>query len=146
MKGSNMSDDLSPAAQLQAQAAEELAERTGGTDVYVPVVNSNYTPEGIVRLEGYVPPLNGGILSDQYIIGHKVALEDDPLNKLESGPHEDNAWVDPNEKDEEEGTPEAFSPTESDTSQDAEAENPDRTSPQNQTEPDQSNSGGVGLL
>jgi hypothetical protein len=74
--------------------------------MYVPVTNFNYLPEGIVRLEGYVPPLNGGNPDDIYLAAHKELLESDP-NGLESGPHEDNEWVDPNEPPDE-GTPVAL--------------------------------------
>jgi len=90
-----MTDEDTPAATLLAKATEQLNEKTGGEDVYVPAVNLNYIPEGIVRPEGWVPPLNGGNLDDFIILKQKAALEDDPVNNLESGPHEDNEWVDP---------------------------------------------------
>jgi len=115
--------EVSPAVALKMKAQEKITALSEGEDIYVPVVNSNYLPEGIVRLEGWVPPASGGILEDHNIIGQKIALEDDPLNGLESGPHPDNEWVDPTPPLDGgiiDPPPEAdpqVSPTESDTSQ-----------------------------
>lgn len=60
--------------------------------IYVPVVNANYLPEGIVRLEGYVSPASGGNPDDALIAQQKAELES---LGLESGPTDENAWVDP---------------------------------------------------
>lgn len=138
-------ENVTEAGELLAKATEHLYEKTGGTDVFVPVTNSNYLPEGIVRLEGWVPPINGGNLDDLVVLKHKAALEDDPLNKLESGAHEDNNYVDPNETEEDSGGEETISPNEPGDSQ-APAptdENPDRTSPENQENPSLSNTSGL---
>jgi hypothetical protein len=95
--------------------------------VYVPVTNSNYTPEGIVQLEGYVNPASGGVPEDQYVASQKTALEDDPLNALSSGPNDENAWVDPNAEPEPE--PEADEPVATSTSDtETEEESPEPAS------------------
>lgn len=66
--------------------------------VYVPVTNVNYVPEGIVQFEGYVNPDSGGVPDDKNIATQKTNLEN---AGLVSGPNDENAWVDPNEPDEE---------------------------------------------
>ena len=97
--------------------------------VYVPVTNSNYLPEGIGQLEGYVSPASGGIPEDHNIAGVKAALEDDPLNALTSGPNDDNAWVDPNAEPEPEPDPVAASTSDTEDEKSEPEESPNQASP-----------------
>jgi hypothetical protein len=150
MEGKDMADNKStvnkPPAIGPANTLATLSEDI--EPVYVPVVNVNYLPEGIVRLEGYVPPINGGVPWDTNVQMQKDLLEGVPAGPgkpLESGPTDENDWVDPATKEPEadNSLPDDNDPNSPAVTGGEPGDNVDETSPLNDEEPNEDNTSGI---